>query len=206
MVFVERGGCKRSITQAGAGGGVYEYDRLQAVAYPHLFTAIAVAYNPVFVSQTLQGRKMSEIQSTAMEAASADILRCMPEALIFSDLEGIIRIWNHGAETVFGFSVAEAVGQSLDLIIPERLRKAHWDGFNKAIQRGGTIPGRKSLITRSLHKSGEQIYVDMSFAMVTNEAGKMLGSMAVARDATARFLEEKNLRRQLVELTPKPGT
>lgn len=146
---------------------------------------------------------MLTIEGKAVEVLSEDILRCMPEALIFSDLEGIIRIWNRGAETVFGFTADESIGQSLDLIIPERLRKAHWDGFQKAIVRGGTIPGRKSLITRSLHKSGEQIYVDMSFAMVSDQAGKMMGAMAVARDATVRFLEEKNLRRQLAELTPK---
>lgn len=147
---------------------------------------------------------MSNTESHKVETLFADILRSMPEALIFADLEGIIRIWNPGAETVFGFTAAESVGQSLDLIIPERLRKSHWEGFQKAVARGGTIPGRTSLITRSLHKSGEPIYVDMSFAMVKNQAGHMLGSMAVARDATARFLEEKNLRRQLAELTPKP--
>lgn len=139
-----------------------------------------------------------------METLSDDLLRSMPEALIFSDLKGIIRRWNPGAETVFGFTAAESIGQSLDLIIPERLRKAHWEGFHKALARGGTIPGRTSLITRSLHKSGEPIYVDMSFAMVKNQAGQMLGAMAVARDATARFLKEKDLRRQLAELTTKP--
>lgn len=149
---------------------------------------------------------MSNTENTVADNLPADILRCMPEALIFSDLEGIIRQWNPGAETVFGFPATEALGQSLDLIIPERMRKAHWDGFNKAIVRGGTLPGRKSMITRSLHKSGEQIYVDMSFAMVKDASGKMLGSMAVARDATARFLEEKSMRKQLAELTPKPET
>jgi PAS domain S-box-containing protein len=146
---------------------------------------------------------MSNTENTAADTLPGDILRSMPEALVYADLEGVIRRWNPGAETVFGFSAAEALGQSLDLIIPERMRKAHWDGFNKAIVRGGTLPGRTSMITRSLHKSGEQIYVDMSFAMVKDDAGKMLGSMAVARDATKRFLEEKNMRKQLAELTPK---
>lgn len=148
---------------------------------------------------------MSKIDDISTEAISHDMLRCMPEALIFSDLEGIIRIWNPGSENVFGFTAAEAIGQSLDLIIPERMRKAHWEGFNKAIARGATLPGRTSMITRSLHKSGEQIYVDMSFAIVKNQAGDMLGSMAIARDATKRFTEEKNLRKQLAELTPKPA-
>lgn len=148
---------------------------------------------------------MSITESNTVETLSSDILRSMPEALIFSDLDGIIRLWNPGAETVFGFTAAESIGQSLDFIIPERLRKAHWDGFNQAIARGGIKPGRTSMITRSLHKSGTDIYVDMSFEMVKNQAGQMLGSMAVARDATARFQEEKNLRRQLAELTPKPA-
>ncbi|HCE10698.1 MAG TPA: hypothetical protein DIT28_16440 [Oxalobacteraceae bacterium] len=144
---------------------------------------------------------MSKIEDNPAEVTSDDILRCMPEALIFADLEGIIRLWNPGAESVFGFTAAESIGQSLDLIIPERLRKAHWEGFQKAINRGGTVPGRGSLVTRSLHKSGEQRYVDMSFAMVKNQTGEIIGSMAVARDATARYLEEKNIRKQLSELT-----
>ena len=147
---------------------------------------------------------MSMIENPSESSLSTDILRCMPEALIYADLQGIILRWNPGAQTVFGFSADEAIGQSLDLIIPERMRKAHWDGFNKAIARSGTLPGRTSMITRSLHKSGEQIYVDMSFAMVHDAQGQLLGSLAVARDATARFAEEKNLRRQLAELTPKP--
>lgn len=148
---------------------------------------------------------MSTIESNTQETLSEDILRSMPEALIFSDLEGIIRRWNPGAETVFGFTAEESIGQSLDLIIPERLRKPHWEGFNKALARGGTIPGRSSMITRSLHKSGEQIYVDMSFALVKNQAGQVLGALAVARDATARFLKEKELRRELAELSAKAG-
>ena len=144
--------------------------------------------------------------SLTLESTAVQLLRSMPEALIFCDLEGIIRGWNPGAEKVFGWPAAEAVGQSLDLLIPERMRKAHWDGFNQAIARGGVKPGRSSAITRSLHKSGEFIYVDMSFEMVKDDKGRLLGSMAVARDATARFNEEKALRKQLAELTVKPAT
>ena len=140
-----------------------------------------------------------------LDTTAVHILRSMPEALIFCDMEGIIRVWNAGAEKVFGWSAAEAVGQSLDLIIPERMRQAHWDGFNQAIARGGVKPGRTSMITRSLHKSAEFIYVDMSFEMVKDEQGRMLGSMAVARDATKRFNDEKALRKQLAELTARPA-
>ena len=143
---------------------------------------------------------------TPLNALPNDILQSMPEALIFADLQGIIQRWNPGAENVFGFTSAEAVGQSLDLIIPERMRKAHWEGFNKAIERGGTLPGRTSAITRAIHKSGEPFYVDMSFAMVKDQAGKLIGAMAVARDATKRFQEEKELRRQLAELALKSAS
>ncbi|MBX9871810.1 MAG: PAS domain S-box protein [Burkholderiaceae bacterium] len=141
------------------------------------------------------------------ESLAAQILHSMPEAVIFSDLEGIVRVWNGGAEKIFGWSAEEAIGQSLDMIIPERMRKAHWDGFNQAIARGGVKPGRTSMITRSLHKTEEFIYIDMSFEMVRDAQGQMLGSLAVARDATKRFNDEKALRKQLAELTaPKPAS
>ncbi len=146
------------------------------------------------------------MSTPTLASTAAHILRSMPEALIFSDLQGVIQVWNGGAEKVFGWTAAEAVGQSLDLIIPERMRKAHWEGFDQAIARGGVKPGRTSMITRSLHKTEEFIYVDMSFEIVRDESGQMIGSLAVARDATQRFNDEKALRKQLAELTtPKPA-
>lgn len=147
---------------------------------------------------------MSQVTDLTLEQISEDILRAMSEGMIFADLEGIIRIWNSGAEAIFGFTADEAVGQSLDIIIPERLRQAHWDGYRKAIAHGDTYSGKGSRVTRSLHKTDQQLYVDMSFAMVKNKSGELLGSMAVARNATARFLEEKNLRKQIADLTAKP--
>jgi PAS domain S-box-containing protein len=139
--------------------------------------------------------------SPSFDTLAPHILRSMPEALIYCNREGIIEIWNSGAEKAFGWTAAEAVGQSLDLIIPERMRKAHWDGFNQAIARGGVKPGRTSMITRSLHKTQEFVYVDVSFEMVRDESGQIIGSMAIGRDATARFNDEKALRKQVAELT-----
>jgi PAS domain S-box-containing protein len=132
-----------------------------------------------------------------------DLLNSMPEAVIFADAQGIIRLWNPGAESLFGFGAGEALGQSLDLIIPENLRKAHWDGYGKAISRGATVHCGQSRITRALHKSGTTLYVDMSFAVVKNQSGDTTGSMAVARDAMQRYQEEKQLRKQLAVLTEK---
>lgn len=88
----------------------------------------------------------------------------------------------------------EAVGQSVDIIIPEKLRKAHWAGFNKAVEHGDILSAPGSRMTRALKKNGDSLYVDMSFAMVRNREGRMVGSLAVARDATARYMAERAAR------------
>lgn len=113
------------------------------------------------------------------------------EAVIFADCEGTIRIWNPAAEALFGFSTADAVGSSLDIMIPERLRPAHWQGFRRAIETKTTRSGDPVRTTRSLHKAGRKLYVEMSFSLVKNDAGVVLGSVAVARDGTSRFLQGK---------------
>lgn len=132
-----------------------------------------------------------------------DVLRDIADALIFADRQGIIRLWNPGAQALFGYAQEEALGQSLDLIIPEKLRAAHWQGYHRALERGMTAHGRRAMITRALHKDGATRYVDMSFAVVRNAAGEAIGSAAVARDATERYSEEKRLRRELAELQEK---
>lgn len=124
----------------------------------------------------------------------ANIIAAMQEAVIYADLQGTILVWNHGAELVFGFSSAEAVGQSVDLVVPEKMRKAHWDGFNKAIAHGDILSARGARMTRALQKNGEPLYVEMSFAMVHDKSGALTGSIAVARDATARFMAERAAR------------
>lgn len=110
----------------------------------------------------------------------------MADALIYADRDGIIRVWNSAAEALFGFSAAEAIGQSLDLIIPERLRAAHWAGFERAMASGATRLGHRALLTRAQNPAGEKIYVEMSFAVVADPVAGVLGSVAVARDGSAR--------------------
>jgi len=112
------------------------------------------------------------------------------DALVYSDREGLIRVWNRGAEALFGFAAHEALGASLDLIIPERLRAAHWAGFHRAIEAGSTRGGAQVRRTRAIHKDGRRLYVDMSFALVTDGDDEVIGSVAMARDATARQEEE----------------
>lgn len=119
------------------------------------------------------------------------IIEDVADALIYADKDGIIRVWNAQAEAVFGFTAADALGQSLDIIIPERFRAAHWRGFDRALERGATSKGAEVRTTRGVHKTGRKLYVNMSFSVVTAADGEVLGSAAMARDVTEWFLAEK---------------
>ena len=90
-----------------------------------------------------------------------------------------------------GFSAGEALGQSVDLIIPEHLRSAHWHAFEQAMARGATRHGAEVRTTRATHQDGRRLYVDMTFSVVRDAAGHALGSAAMARDATERYLAER---------------
>jgi PAS domain S-box-containing protein len=136
---------------------------------------------------------------------SLAIVEQTADAIIFADRQGVIRLWNPAAEAVFGFSAEEVVGQSLDIIIPERLRPAHWKAFHQAVAAGRTRLGRRVLLTRSVHKSGAKLYVDLSFAIVRDAAGEVAGSVAVARDATERHASETTMKKRLAELEKNGG-
>ncbi len=116
----------------------------------------------------------------------AAMVKAISEAYIYADRQGIIRWWSDGAERLFGFTKEDALGQSLDLIIPDKLRDAHWKGFNTALETGDMKHYGKVLTTRSLHKVQEKIYVDLSFHLVKDETGKVLGSSAIGRPAPPR--------------------
>jgi PAS domain S-box-containing protein len=122
------------------------------------------------------------------------------EAIIFADRDGAIRLWNSGAEKVFGHTPAEALGQNLDLIIPERLRAAHWARFNHALTTGKTKYTGRVLTTRAVHKNGAPIYVDLSFGLAKATDGSIAGSFAIGRDCTERYLAEKGLKARVAEL------
>lgn len=124
----------------------------------------------------------------------------IPDAVIFADREGIIRIWSPGAERMFGFTAADAVGQSLDLIIPENLRARHWDGYRRVMETGETHYGTKLLSAPALRGDGGRISTEFSMALVRDDGGAMAGSGAVIRDVTERWQKEKAMKERLVEL------
>ena len=115
-----------------------------------------------------------------------------PDATIYSDKEGHIRVWNAAAEKMFGFSVEQALGQSLDLIIPERLRRMHWRGFDAAIAAGVTKHSGKPMATKALRADGSEFYTEMGFALVFNDQGEVVGTVAQARDITERYKKKSS--------------
>jgi PAS domain S-box-containing protein len=121
------------------------------------------------------------------------ILDQVADAVICADASGKIIRWNSASTALFGFAADDALGQNLDLIIPEHLRAAHWKGFYAALEKGALkLQGRPTL-TRALHKSGRRLYVEMTFAIVRGDAG-VLGSVAMARDVTDRVEKERAAR------------
>ncbi len=123
------------------------------------------------------------------------MLRDLPDAVVYSDADGLIRHWNAGAARVFGFSSDEALGQSLDIIIPERLRERHWQGYRKVMETGQSSHSPDELLSvPAINKAGDKLSIQFTIAPVMGEDGKIAGIVALLRDATETFAELKRLR------------
>jgi PAS domain S-box-containing protein len=105
-----------------------------------------------------------------------------PDAIIFADRQGMIQVWNNAAADLFGYPADEVIGRSLDIVIPEHLRHAHWEGFGRAVASGFTKHGRRALKTRAAHREGQRLYVSLAFSIVSDRHGKVIGAMATARE------------------------
>jgi PAS domain S-box-containing protein len=120
------------------------------------------------------------------------------DAIVAADRDGIIRFWNPGAVRIFGHAAGEAIGQSLDLIIPERLRQRHWDGYRHTMTTGKSRYGEgETLSVPALRQDGATISIEFTIVPLKTEAGKMTGIIAIMRDVTKRFEEVRSLRRKL---------
>ena len=118
-----------------------------------------------------------------MSVPAEAVLDQMADAAIYADRDGKIQLWNRAAVALFGYEAAEALGSSVDIIVPERLREPHWRGFEAAMASGTLKLSGRPTLTRALHKDGSRLYIEMSFALVKNADGSPLGSVAVARVA-----------------------
>lgn len=125
------------------------------------------------------------------------VLYEVPDAIIYADRDGIIKFWNRGATRLFGFSAAEAVGKSLDIIIPQRLRQRHWDGYSHMTKTGRSRHAPDQLLsTPAQTKSGGAISIQFTVAPVRHGDGSLSGVVALLRDVTETFQELKRLRAQ----------
>lgn len=138
-----------------------------------------------------------------LEKLAARIVEGAADAIVFADREGNIRLWNGGAERIFGWSPAEALGRSLDLVVPERQRSRHWEGWDRVLETGRTRYSTETLAVPALRKDGETISVEFTIQMLHGEDGAIQGFAAILRDVTARFRREKELRARLKELEGK---
>jgi PAS domain S-box-containing protein len=142
---------------------------------------------------------MSRLVADAILSAAAD-------AVVATDRDGIICVWNPGAERIFGHRADEALEQSLDLIIPDRLRPRHWEGFHRVMMTGESHYGTGDLLSvPGLRKDGQRISLEFTIVPLKGERGQMQGLAAVIRDVTSCFEEIRGLKKKLAEASPPPS-
>jgi PAS domain S-box-containing protein len=129
-----------------------------------------------------------------------------PDAVIYADATGKIRFWNASATRVFGFEWGEALGQTLDLIVPEGLRARHWEGYDRVMAGGAGRYGEGDVLAvPAIRKDGKRISIEFTVLPIRDDAGMMLGIAAFLRDTTARFEELRALRRELAAMKAQAG-
>jgi PAS domain S-box-containing protein len=128
------------------------------------------------------------------------LVQAAGDAIIAAGTDGKILLWNPAAERIFGFTAEDALGHSLDLIIPERFRNRHWDGYQRVMRTGQTRYGTEVLRVPALHKDGRSLSIAFTVALLHAGDGGIEAIVAIVRDETARWAEERALRQRLTEL------
>ncbi|HET7806633.1 MAG TPA: PAS domain S-box protein [Pseudolabrys sp.] len=130
------------------------------------------------------------------------VLSTSSDAIVAADANGVITFWNPGAVRIFGFTHDEAIGRSLDLIIPERLRQRHWDGYWRTMKTGESRYGAGDILAvPALRRDGATISVEFTIVALKDGQGQMVGMAAIIRDVTKRFEEMRELKRKLADRT-----
>jgi len=136
----------------------------------------------------------------SMQIDLAQLVAAIGDALVVSDTSGAITVWNPAAERLFGFTQAEALGQSMDIFIPEKLRKRHWDGYHETMRSGVTKYGTELLRVPAINKAGASLSIAFTVALLQGPDGQPAAIAAVIRDETGRFAEDRALRKRVAEL------
>jgi len=137
--------------------------------------------------------------NTEMLVDLEQLIEALGDAIVVSDRNGSIRFWNPAAEHLFGFTSSEALGKSLDLIIPERYRERHWSGYAKTMSTGETQYGHDELRVPAVHKDGRTLSIAFTVGLLYDPQRKVVGVVATICDDTKRFNEERDLRKRLAE-------
>ncbi len=128
------------------------------------------------------------------------LVGAMGDAVVVCDPQGRVVVWNAGAERIFGWTAAEAVGQRMDMIVPERLRKRHWDGYDQSMATGKTRYAHDLLRVPAVDKAGRAMSIAFTVFMLFGPDGKVTACGSVIRDETDRFAEDRALRKRIAEL------
>ena len=157
--------------------------------------------------ETKAGSAGSGIKASNLEtfAGYQQVVEALGDAVVVCDPDGLIRLWNAAAERLFGFTPAEALGSSLDLIIPERFRERHWAGFTRTMATGQTRYQHDVLRVPAMHKDGRTLSIAFTVALLLGAERTVTGLVAVIRDETKHYAEERDLRKRLAELEWKHG-
>jgi PAS domain S-box-containing protein len=140
-----------------------------------------------------------------MSIGYQQVVEALGDAVIICNRDGAIELWNAAAERLFGFTPAEALGSSLDLIIPKRLRERHWAGFTRTMATGQTRYQHDVLRVPAIHKDGRTLSIAFTVGLLFASQRRVTGLVAVIRDETKRYAEERDLRKRLAELEGKHG-
>lgn len=134
------------------------------------------------------------------------VLHTSSDAIVASDKDGMIQFWNAGAERIFGYTSANAMGKSLDIIIPERLRARHWQGYRQVMATGESRYGHGDVLAvPGIRKDGTGVSLEFTIVPVRDETSQMIGMVAIMRDVTARFEEMRSLRQKIASASKLPG-
>ncbi len=156
------------------------------------------------VSASVEAREARAVSSFSREAIGAALIDSAADSIVASDAKGEIVLWNAGSERIFGFTEDEALGQSLDIIIPEPFRDRHWEGYHETVASGESRYGAGDMLAvPGLHKDGRRLSIEFTIVLMKDVGGRVTGMVASVRDVTARFEETKALKKKLAALEEK---
>ena len=150
--------------------------------------------------EATSGENANRMVERLGDEALAGLVANTDDAVIVADASGVMRYWNPAAEAMFGYSRHDVVGASLDLLIPEKLRERHWDGFRRVMATGETEYAGHMLAVPAMRSDGARISVEFTVTLLRDAAGRLWGIGAIMRDVTARWEEQRALDRRLREL------